>query len=135
LECAASKPMRSLPLSSMHIFLNIETALDAYLLKQTAGAERIRQMMIHDIHKALDEGHIRHGAKLFMALHHFLKQHPEARMRLPYVLRSSASAPKGPADEVSRPHLLPWHRDWHRVAAFTRNAWRAVRTYLVFGLF
>ena len=31
-------------------------ALAAYLLKQAGGPERIRQMMIEDIHKALDEG-------------------------------------------------------------------------------
>jgi len=29
-------------------------------------------------HEALDAGHIRHAAELFMALRHFLKQHPEA---------------------------------------------------------
>ena len=57
-------------------------ALAAYLLKQTGGPERIRQMMIEDIHKALDEGHIRHGAELFMALRHFLEHHPEARRGL-----------------------------------------------------
>ena len=58
-------------------------ALAAYLLKQVGGAERIRQMMIDDIHKALDEGRIRHGAELFMALRHFLDQYPEARTGLP----------------------------------------------------
>ena len=57
-------------------------ALAAYLLKQAGGAERIRQMMIEDIHKALDEGRIRHGAELFMALRHFLEHHPEARSGL-----------------------------------------------------
>jgi len=57
-------------------------ALAAYLLKQAGGPERIRQMMIEDIHKALDEGHIRHGAELFMALRHFLEHHPEARRGL-----------------------------------------------------
>ena len=57
-------------------------ALAAYLLKQAGGPERIRQMMIDDIHKALDEGQIRHGAELFMALRHFLEHHPEARRGL-----------------------------------------------------
>ena len=56
-------------------------ALAAYLLKQAGGPERIRQM-IEDIHKAFDEGHIRHGAELFMALRHFLEHHPEARRGL-----------------------------------------------------
>jgi hypothetical protein len=47
------------------------TALAAYLLKQAGGAERIRRMMIEDIHKAFDEGHISprsgtiHGATPF----------------------------------------------------------------------
>jgi hypothetical protein len=58
-------------------------ALANYLLQQAGGAERIRTMMIEDIHKALDSGHIRHAAELFMALRHFLEQHPEARVGLP----------------------------------------------------
>jgi hypothetical protein len=111
---------------------DIVPALGAYLLKQASEAERIRQMMIDYIHKALDESHIRHGAELFMVLGLFLKQHPEARTGLPYVRRSSATAPKGPSDGVSRPHLLPRHRDWRRIAAFDWNAWRAVRVHLVF---
>lgn len=53
-------------------------ALADYLLKQAGGPERIRAMIVDDIHKALDAGHIRHGAELFMALRHFLEQHPEA---------------------------------------------------------
>jgi hypothetical protein len=58
-------------------------ALANYLLQQAGGAERIRTMMIEDIHKALDKGHIRHAAELFMALRHFLEQHPEAGVGLP----------------------------------------------------
>jgi hypothetical protein len=53
-------------------------ALADYLLKQAGGPQRIRMMIVEDIHKALDAGHIRHAAELFMALRHFLKQHPEA---------------------------------------------------------
>jgi hypothetical protein len=53
-------------------------ALADYLLKQAGGPERIRAMIVEDIHKALDAGQIRHGAELFMALRHFLEQHPEA---------------------------------------------------------
>jgi len=53
-------------------------ALANYLLKQAGGGVRIRSMMIDDIHKALDEGRINHAAELFMALRHFLTQHPEA---------------------------------------------------------
>ena len=72
--------MRSPQLASMSIFpISRRRRL---LLKQAGGPERIRQMMIDDIHKALDEGQIRHGAELFMALRHFLEHHPEARRGL-----------------------------------------------------
>lgn len=53
-------------------------ALANYLLKQPHGSETIRTMIIDDIHIALDAGHVRHAAELFMALRHFLEQHPEA---------------------------------------------------------
>jgi hypothetical protein len=39
-------------------------------------------MIIDDIHKALDEGRVRHAAELFMALRHFLEHHPEGRVGL-----------------------------------------------------
>jgi hypothetical protein len=55
-----------------------------YLLQQAGGAERIRTMMIEDIHKALDGGRIRHAAELFMALRHFLDQHPASRVGLAF---------------------------------------------------
>ena len=53
-----------------------------YLLKQPHGSEVIRTMITDDIHKALDEGRVRHAAELFMALRHFLEQHPEGRAGL-----------------------------------------------------
>jgi hypothetical protein len=55
------------------------TALADYLLKQPHGGETIRTMIIDDIHKALDAGRVRHAQELFMALRHFLDQHPVAR--------------------------------------------------------
>jgi hypothetical protein len=58
-------------------------ALASYLLNQPRGGEAIRTMIIDDIRKALDEGHIKHAAELFMALRHFLEQHPDARTGLP----------------------------------------------------
>jgi hypothetical protein len=58
-------------------------ALASYLLNQPHGGEAIRTMIIDDIRKALDEGHIKHAAELFMALRHFLEQHPDARTGLP----------------------------------------------------
>jgi len=56
------------------------TALANYLLHQPHGSEKIRSMIIDDIHKALDEGRVKHAAELFMALRHFLSEHPEARV-------------------------------------------------------
>lgn len=55
-------------------------ALANYLLKQPNGGEAIRNMITDDIHKALDTGRIGHARELFMALRHFLDQHPEARI-------------------------------------------------------
>jgi hypothetical protein len=54
-------------------------ALASYLLKQAGGSERIRTMIVDDIKQALDEGRVDHAAELFMALRHFLSEHPEAR--------------------------------------------------------
>jgi hypothetical protein len=56
------------------------TALADYLLKQPHGGETIRTMIIDDIHGALDAGRVKHAQELFMALRHFLDQHPEARV-------------------------------------------------------
>ena len=58
-------------------------ALASYLLTQPHGGETVRTMIIDDIHKALDEGRVRHAAELFMALRHFLEHHPEGRAGLP----------------------------------------------------
>ena len=55
------------------------TALADYLLHQPHGSEKIRGMIVDDIHKALDAGRVKHAAELFMALRHFLSEHPEAR--------------------------------------------------------
>jgi hypothetical protein len=53
-----------------------------YVLRQAGGPERIRGMIVDDIHSALDCGRINHAAELFMALRHFLSEHPEARAGL-----------------------------------------------------
>jgi hypothetical protein len=57
-------------------------ALASYLLHQPDGEEIIRTMIIDDIHRALDQGRVRHAAELFMALRNFLEQHPNARVGL-----------------------------------------------------
>jgi len=63
-----------------HILDIAATVLANYLLKQPHGGETIRKMIVDDIHPALDAGRVRHAAELFMALRHFLDQHPEARV-------------------------------------------------------
>ena len=63
----------------------LRAALANYLLTQPHGGETIRTMIIDDIHKALDEGRVGHAAELFMALRHFLEQHPEGRAGLAVV--------------------------------------------------
>jgi hypothetical protein len=55
------------------------TALADYLLKQPHGGEAIRTMITDDIHAALCAGRVKHAQELFMALRHFLDEHPEAR--------------------------------------------------------
>ena len=57
------------------------TALASYLLRQH-GSEAIRGMIIDDIHKALDDGRVKHAGELFGALQHFLRDHPEGRVGL-----------------------------------------------------
>ena len=57
-------------------------ALANYLVNLPYGGEAIRAMIVDDIRKALDDGRIEHAAELFMALRHFLDQHPEARAEL-----------------------------------------------------
>ena len=65
-----------------HIPEMAAAALANYLLKQPHGDETIRTMIVDDIHKALDEGRVGHAAELFMALRHFLEQHPKGRAGL-----------------------------------------------------
>jgi hypothetical protein len=55
--------------------------LNRGVLTQRHGGETIRTMII-DVHKALDERRIGHAAELFMALRHFLEQHPDGRAGL-----------------------------------------------------
>ena len=62
-----------------HIPTIAASALADYLLRQPHGGEKIRAMIIDDIHHSLCGGRIKHAQELFMALRHFLDQHPEAR--------------------------------------------------------
>ena len=56
------------------------TALASYLLHQPHGSEAIRSMIIDDIHKALDDGRVKHAAELFGALS-TLPARPSGRAR------------------------------------------------------
>lgn len=49
-----------------------------YLLHKAGGEMEIRRMMVDDIRLALAEDRIAHAAELFMALRHFLADHPSA---------------------------------------------------------
>ena len=53
-------------------------ALGEYLLHQEHGAETIRDMLHDDIRAALARHDRKHARELFMALRHFLSNHPEA---------------------------------------------------------
>jgi hypothetical protein len=53
-------------------------ALASYLLHQAHGTDKIRTMIIDDIHASLDRGEVKHAAELVAVLRHFLKHHPEA---------------------------------------------------------
>jgi aryl-alcohol dehydrogenase-like predicted oxidoreductase len=61
-----------------HIGTVPASALASYLLHQAHGGERIRTMIIEDIHEALDRGEVRHAAELVAVLRHFLQHHPDA---------------------------------------------------------
>jgi len=54
-------------------------ALANHLLNTAGGAEQIRQMIVDDVHAALNEGRIQHASELFAALRHFVDTHAEAR--------------------------------------------------------
>lgn len=57
-------------------------ALGQYVLSQPHGAETIRDMIRDDIRVAWKQGNRRHARELFMALRHFLAEHPEANAAL-----------------------------------------------------
>lgn len=57
-------------------------ALSDYLLHGAHGAERIRDMIVEDIRRAVHGGDVAHARELVMALRHFLSEHPDARAGL-----------------------------------------------------
>lgn len=53
-------------------------ALGDYLLHRAHGADRIRDMIVDDLRAALARADRDHATRLFMALKHFLAEHPDA---------------------------------------------------------
>jgi len=60
-----------------HISEIAAAALGAYLLEQPRGAAKITNMIKDDIRDALARGDKKHARELFMALRHFLSEHPD----------------------------------------------------------
>lgn len=54
-------------------------ALAQYMLRQADGPARIRDIIIDDVKAAQARGDRAHVQSLLHVLHHFLKEHPEAR--------------------------------------------------------
>ena len=54
-------------------------ALAQYLLKREQGAEKIRQMILDDIRAAQVRGDREKVQSMLHVLHHYLREHPEAR--------------------------------------------------------
>jgi hypothetical protein len=54
------------------------TALAQYLLSQKHGSDKVRDMILDDIHAARLAQHKEKVLMLLHVLHHFLKTHPEA---------------------------------------------------------
>jgi hypothetical protein len=54
-------------------------ALAQYLLNVTHGPERIREMIVEDVHAAQARGDQQRVQSLLHVLHHYLTSHPEAR--------------------------------------------------------
>lgn len=62
-----------------HIPAIAAAALGHYLLSQPHGTESIAGMIRDDIREAWHKGDRRHARELFMALRHFISEHPEAK--------------------------------------------------------
>ena len=61
-----------------HIPTIAAAALAEYLLHESHGPERIREMIRDDMRAALADGNREHAKELFMALRHFVTEHPDA---------------------------------------------------------
>lgn len=76
--CGLSKEEVLLLAEHEHICAVDATAMGHYLLQQSGGADRIRDIIIDDVRSAQGCGDRRKVQTLLHVLHHFLKGHPEA---------------------------------------------------------
>lgn len=61
-----------------HVPEIVAATLGAYLLHETHGPERIRDMMLDDVRAAMRRRDFAHARQVLDALRHFLTEHPEA---------------------------------------------------------
>jgi len=62
-----------------HVPEIVAASLGQYLLNRTHGCESIRDMIIDDVRQAQARGDRAHVQSLLHVLHHFLRDHPDAR--------------------------------------------------------
>lgn len=62
-----------------HVPEIVAASLGQYLLNRTRGCEAIRDMIIDDVRQAQARGDRAHVQSLLHVLHHFLRDHPDAR--------------------------------------------------------
>lgn len=62
-----------------HIPEIVAASLAQYLVHRSHGCDRIRDMIVDDVRAAQQRGDKPHVQHLLHVLHHFLREHPEAR--------------------------------------------------------
>ena len=58
----------------------VATSLASYLCNREHGLDKVRDMIVDDIHQAQHCGDKEHVLHLLHVLHHFLKAHPEVQL-------------------------------------------------------
>lgn len=77
--CGLSRDEIAAIAEHQHVPEVVAAALAQYLLSKDHGPEFIRDMIVDDIRTAQKSGDKPHVQELLHALHHFLRDHPEAR--------------------------------------------------------
>lgn len=62
-----------------HVPEIVAAGLAHYLLQRDGGPVRIRDMIVDDVRSAQARGDRKHVQTLLHVLHHYLREHPEAR--------------------------------------------------------